>query len=284
MAQAGASAIAVPIPTDEAAFLSYLAQRLHQTLPDYQFRVTGRALWGEGRRGEPLGQLDALPTHRQCLNEPVQCERIVDQYTRTVGELARIHKQPPDVSMLRLTLRTAEFVNDMRRQVPADGAAPIYARPAPGGLMAVAVLDFQNSLRFVGESELRRLGLSEDQLFDHGRRNLRTRLMPLQAIAPRLPDNDFGRIEAEDHTASRVLLHDDWAVLAAQMKQSLIVVLPTPNNLLYCDSANPFKLAAMMRAAQDLYRRTPRPLSLQTLRWTRSGWEVWNGPNDHGNP
>lgn len=264
-----AQAMAVP---DEAAFLVYLSQQLQQALPEYRFRVSGRSIWGENRSGEPLGQFDPVPTHQRCLREPVQCPQVVEQYVSTVSELARIRRHAPNVSQLRLTLRPARFVADVRQQ---SGPTVLYSQPAPGDMLAVPILDYQSSLRYVGEGELKRLGLTEAQLFEISRRNMLTALLPLKAIAPRLPPNDFGRIEAEDHTASRVLMHEDWAELAAQMKESLIVMVPTPNNLFFTDSANVLQVLAMQRVGQDMYRASARALSLQLLRWTPSGWENW---------
>lgn len=262
------------LPADEAGFLADLVQRLQQALPDHQFRISGHSLWGQRHDGEVLGQLDPQSTYQFCRSSPRRCTEALEQYVSTVAELARTRRQPLNAAQVRLTLRPQAFVDEVRQQNAARSGTQIYARPVVAGLVMVPVLDFLNSLRFIGAGELNKLKLSEDQLFELGRRNLQTGLLPLQVMAKRPGNGDFGRIEAEDHAASRVLLHADWAHLAAQYQQHLVVAIPTPNVLLYGDGANPAQIASMRRATQELYQRASRPLSLQLLRWTATGWDV----------
>jgi hypothetical protein len=261
------------VPSDEAGFLNHLVGRLQRALPDYQFRISGQSLWGQRSDGEPLGQLDPMPTYRSCQDTPRLCNGAVDQYVTTVTELVRTRRQIGTTAQLRLTLRLSSFVDQVRQQTGADGTARIYARTVIPGLVMVPVLDFQNSLRFVGASELRQLGLSEDRLFETARSNLQNTLLPLSAVAHRPASGNFGFIDGEDFAASRVLLHADWSDLAAQYHQQLAVMLPTPNFVLYGDAANPLQLAVMRREGQKIHQISARPLSLDLLRWTPTGWE-----------
>jgi len=263
------------VPSDEAGFLNHLVGRLQQVLPDYQFRISGQSLWGQRNDGEQLGQLDPMPTYRSCQNTPSLCNGAIDQYVTTVKELVKTRHQTGTVAQLRLTLRTARFVDQVRQQTGADGTVRIYARVVIPGVVMVPVLDFQNSLRFVGAGELRKLGLTEDQLFETARSNLQRTLWPLPAVAQRPASGDYGLIdgEIESFAASRVLLHADWSGLAAQYHQQLAVMLPTPNFVLYGDAANPIQLAVMRREGQKIYQRSAQPLSLDLLRWTPTGWE-----------
>ena len=261
------------VPSDEAGFLNHLVGRLQQVLPDYQFRISGQSLWGQRNDGEPLGQLDPMPTYRSCQNTPSLCNGAIDQYVTTVKELARTRHEVGTTTQLRLTLRSSSFVDQVRQQTGSEGPARLYARAVLPGLLMVPVLDFQNSLRFVGAGDLRKLGMSEDRLFETARGNLQNILLPLSAIARRPASAPFGVIDGEDFAASRVLLHADWSDLAAQYHQQLAVMLPTPNFVLYGDAANPLQLAVMWREGQKIYQHSARPLSLDLLRWTPTGWE-----------
>ncbi|MFM2058602.1 MAG: hypothetical protein RLY71_2987 [Pseudomonadota bacterium] len=267
------SAVSSAIPADEPGFLNHLVGRLQQVLPDYQFRISGQSLWGQRSDGEPLGQLDPMPTYRSCQDRPDLCKSAVDQYATTVRELALTRRQPGTLAQLRLTLRPSSFVDQVRQQTGTDGPARIHARTVLPGVVMVPVLDFQNSLRFVGAAELRQLGLTEERLFETARHNTQSALLPLSVIARRPAGGNFGFIDAEDFAASRVLEHADWSDLAAQYHQQLAVMLPTPNFVLYGDAANPLQLAVMRREGQKIYQRSARPLSLDLLRWTPTGWE-----------
>lgn len=274
-----------PVPTDEPGFLTFIARRLQQLLPYHEFQVSGHSVWGQRKDGEALGQLDPLPTYRFCVQDAVRCPDAVDQYTRTVVELARVRSQPVTAGQVRLALRNQAFVDEVRHRATADGAgAPLFVRPFVPGIVVVPVLDFLGSVRYVGTFELNRLKLTEEQLFDVGRSNLQTSMLPMQAVARRPATGHYGSIEAEDHAASRVLLHSDWAELAAQFNHQLAVLLPTPNIVLYGDAANPVQIEVMRRTALDMYKRSLRPLSLQLLRWTPSGWTLMNAGDESASP
>jgi uncharacterized protein YtpQ (UPF0354 family) len=261
------------IPTDEEAFTSVAAERVNKELPDYNVKPAGK-LTLEGKRadGESTGQLSLDRVYAFCARNSQSCSAALDQYAKGMGEAVKDRNRPIERSMVRLAIRPVAYVEQIRKQIGANGGA-VYTKPVAPGLLAIAVLDFARSVRFVNDKDLSKLSLTEEDLLKLGEQNLRSSAMPLADVAPTPTANSFGRIAGEDYATSRILFHGDWREMNAKLNNKLVISLPTPDVLLYGDGSTVVGLEALRTFAADVARKSSRPLSQVLLQWTETGWQ-----------
>jgi uncharacterized protein YtpQ (UPF0354 family) len=266
-------AIAQDIPTDEEGFAKVAAERLQRELPAYDIRPTSR-LTLEGKRadGESTGQLSLDRVYAYCSRNARNCSAALDQYAKGISETIKERDRPIEKSMVRVAIRSAEYVERIKRQTGA-GPVPVYGRPIAGGLVVVPVLDYTRSVRFVGEKDLGKLQVTEDELFKIGEDNLRASVKPLSEVTPVPGANSFGSITGEDYASSRITFHADWKPLSDKLNGNLLVMLPAPDILLYGDGSTSVAAEALRTFGRETARKSTRPLSLVVLRWVPSGWE-----------
>jgi len=266
---AGAQAI----PQDEESFTNLVAERVAKELPEFNIKPAGKLLL-EGKRadGESTGQLNLDRIYSFCGRNTGNCRAAIEQYAKGMAEVVRDRARPIEKDMVRLSVRGRAFVNQARQQM-GTGPVAIYARPLTVDLAIVPVLDFTRSVRFVGENDLLKLGVTEDELFKLGEKNLRATLRPLSEVAQIPVANSLGRVAGEDYAASRIILHADWKDIAAKLNQQLVVMVPAPDVVLYGDGSTPVGLDALRTLGMEIARKSSRPLSPLLLRWKESGWE-----------
>lgn len=263
------------VPLDDAGFAQVAAQRLQSELPGYRIVPAARPLTLEGTRpdGDSAGQMSLDRVHAFCQRNVAHCSAALDQYAKGVAEAVKERDRPLDKGMVRVAVRSAEYVEALKKQL-GPGAAALISRPLPGGLAAVAVLDFTRSMRFAGAGDLPKLGLGEDALFAAGEANLRASIRPLAEVAPVPGPQALGSITDEDYASSRILFHADWRALSEKLDHQLVVMVPAPDILLYGNGATAQGLDALRALGRDLARRAPRPLSTVVLKWTPAGWQA----------
>ena len=264
------------VPTDEESFTRVAADRVGRELPDYDVKPAGR-LSLEGRRadGESTGQLNLDRVYAYCARNSQTCSAALDQYAKGMAESVKERNRPVERSMVRLAVRPAAYVEQMRKQIETmGGKGAVYAKVVAPGLVAIPVLDFTRSIRFVNDKDLGKLSLSEEELFKLGEQNLRTNTRPLSEVAPTPTANSFGRIAGEDYASSRILFHDDWRDLSKKLNDKLVIMLPAPDVLLYGDGSTAVGIDALRTFAADVARKSSRPLSPLVLQWTEVGWDV----------
>ncbi len=267
---------AADVPTDDEAFTKFVAERLATELPDYTVAPTGK-LTLEGKRsdGDSTGTLSLDRIHAYCARNAQQCDAAVVRYSKQIAGVIKDRDRPIEPGMVRLAIRPAAYASQVSKQISASGGAMYYRVVAPG-LASIAVLDFAHALRYVNNKDLVKLGLSEQQVFQLGESNLRTTVKPLSEVAPTPGPNSFGTITGEDYASSRILQHDDWKPLSVQLHDSLVVLIPAPNVLLYGDGSTSVGLDAIRTYAARVARGSDHPLPLVTLKWTELGWDVVN--------
>jgi hypothetical protein len=264
-----ASARAEPVPSDAKAFTRYMADRLHRTVPGLEVSVKDELVL-EGKIGSaPPESMHLERLYDVCSKEAVRCDAAIESYLATAGEVVRDRAKPVELARVRLALRSAAYVSEARRRAGPDA---LFAQPLVPGLFVVAVVDYPKTLRMVNKSDLEQLKLTEQQLFDAGRRNLRAAQRPLAEVAKPPQEGSIGAVSDDSYSSARILFHDDWAGLAAQLG-TLVVMVPSPDIVLYAPGTNPEVIDALRTLGVEAARRTPMPLSTAVLRWTSDGWQ-----------
>ncbi|WP_457278999.1 DUF1444 family protein [Polaromonas sp. P5_D5] len=262
------------IPADEDSFTKVAAERVNKELPGYDVKPAGK-LTLEGKRsdGESTGQLNLDRVYSFCARNLQDCSVALDQYAKGMAESVKERNRPIARSMVRLAVRPAAYVEQIRKQI-AGSSGSVYSRPVAPGLVAIPVLDFTRSVRFVNDKDISKLSLTEDELFKLGEQNLRSNSKPFTEVTPMPTANSFGHIAGEDYASSRILFHDDWQDLSTKLNGKLVVMVPAPDILLYGDGSTSVGVEALRTFAADIARKSSRPLSPLMLQWTKIGWEV----------
>lgn len=262
------------IPADEEAFTRVAAERVNQELSEYDVKPVGK-LTLEGKRadGESTGHLSLDRVYSFCARNSQNCSAALDQYAKGMAESIKERNRPIERGMVRLAVRPAAYVEQIRKQI-AGSSGVVYSKPIAPGLVAIPVLDFTRSVRFVNDKDMAKLSLTEDELFRLGEQNLRSNSKPFTEVTPTPTANSFGRIAEEDYASSRILFHGDWRDLSTKLNGMLVVMVPAPDILLYGDGSSSVGVEALRTFAENIARKSSRPLSPLVLQWTENGWEV----------
>ena len=259
------------IPSDAGAFASYMADRISRQLPPgFSVKQGGPLTMNVTGPGQDTWTVDLVRPFVFCKRDAARCATATEQYAKSVGESARQRSWPIEKSMVMLALRSRRYVEVAQRQ---PGGGSVYTRPLAANLSVVAVIDFAGAVRLANKNDLEKLGVTEDELFRLGERNLRGKLKPLAEVAPIPSANAVGRISGEDYASSRIILHDDWKAVAEKLNQQLVVMAPLQDMLLYTEDSTPAARSALLTLGSDLTGVSLRPLPPVLLRWRESGWE-----------
>jgi hypothetical protein len=262
------AAIADTIPKDAPGFTLYLASLLRKETSVAAVTVRGPLAL---EVGDLKVNLDRV--YDFCRHDAQACTGAVETYVKGAAEAYQTATSAPTQDAVRLVVRTETYARDVQASLGADAPA-LQPKPFVEGLVTLPVLDSPRSVRMLSIEDNRKLNLSAAEVYQLGLSNLRAALKPLSDIVKAVHAGEIGQIAGNAYDSSRLLLHDDWAPLAAAQGGILIVVAPAPDALFYLGDDSPKALDALRTLAADIAKRAPRPLSSVPLRWTQSGWEI----------
>lgn len=258
---------------DEALFTKQIADRLSRELPDQRVEIASPlTLKINQADGTHILQANLDRIFAFCTKTAEQCEAATSQYIAGVSSVVKDRVRPIESSMIRLNVRPRKGLESAQQQLPPD-APRIVLRPFAGDLALTAVLDFPTSMRMFTNEDAKKLGISEDQVIEIGRKNLRASLKPLSDFPPPTAEQSFRYLGDSPYESSRMILHSDWAPVAKALGGSLIVGVPSSNLLVYGRGDSELALDALRAFIRDTVRKTDRPLSTALFRWTENGWE-----------
>jgi len=248
---------------------------MHKELPDIEFKVVGHLeLDGKDTNGKSIGNMYLDRVFSFCLRNTSNCDAGLNQYAKGIAETVKERNRPVTQAMLRIAIRPEEYLEQLRKQ-PGVGSQKFYTRPVAPGLIAIPVVDFTRTTRFVTDKDLETLKISEDDLFKIAAQNLLDTTKPLAAVSVVPQANSLGQISGEEYASSRLFFHSDWKNLAMNLHNQLIVIAPTPDTLLYGDASLPGTADALRTLAGRVARGSTKPLFMQLLHWTDAGWEIY---------
>ncbi len=175
-------------------------------------------------------------------------------------------------SSLLLTVKNRGFVAAVAEKARAQPQpAPGLVHADLGGDISVVVVeDRKNTSRYVMSGEGKRFGLSDQDMMNVGRENLKRRVTRLQ-IEERGPVRTLS-FEA-DYNAALLLLPEVWSAIP-NLPDGLVVAVPARDVVAFGDGADPEALAALRRIARmpsDGY-----PVTTLLLQRVRGRWMVKN--------
>ncbi|GLH80306.1 hypothetical protein SSBR45G_52150 [Bradyrhizobium sp. SSBR45G] len=261
------TAVAQQVPTSEAAFTDFVAQRVRAAVRPMPVEIKGPLTLTIGPLQANLDRIQAF-----CRTaDRAGCLKEIDTYVNGVVQATRTATAKPAKDSLRVVVRQAA---DMQRAVEQLGASGVATtRPLVEGLVIVPVLDSSRTTKILAAPDLAALGLSPEQAVATGLANVRSRLKPIMTVAKPMPAGQFGHITGDYYESSRLALIDSWAPLAQAQGGVLIVAAPSPDLVLYSGEDSPTAIDALRTLAANLTVRAPKPLSNMLLRWTPKGWQ-----------
>lgn len=261
------------IPNDQAGFTAHVAKLLRAAMPDASVSVKSPLIVVTASASEPDGsQVNLDRVWAYCVSERASCAPTVTRFVTNVAASLRDKNQPIERSMIRLVVRSASYLEEIRQATAATPEAALVATRFAGDLWLACVADLPRSTKFLSAGDLSKLGLSEDAAIALGKQNLASLLRPMAEIIRDAPAKAFGYLEGGEYESSRVLLHDDWAPLAQALNGQLVVTVPESRLVLYGDAARPNALEAMTVLARRIMIQAERPISPTLLKWTPTGW------------
>ncbi|HTI85112.1 MAG TPA: hypothetical protein VL966_00755 [Alphaproteobacteria bacterium] len=278
---AGPTSAWAQAPRDRAALTKAMADKFRAAMPDAQVDIKQQPLTlsikPSGAANEFQVSLDRV--WQFCSKNKSQCRAQMDDYVaKSATAMADAGNAPAaaplDVSTLRLVVRPAGYVNDLRRQLAPGGpkSEPVVGLIA-GDLWWVLVSDSSQSVRVIVKGELDDNKLGAGAAMEKARANLEAQMPPLSKVAARPGATGVSVIEGDYYASSRLLLNEDeWEKFARSFSGQLIAVAPDPRILLFADNGVKGARDTMDRMAEDYATRSDRPLSMALVQWTPDGW------------
>lgn len=258
---------------NEASFTKQMADRFEKELPELRIEIASPlTLKINQADGSHILQANLDRIFAFCARSTENCEAATAQYIAGLSGVVKDRVRPIESSMIRLNVRPRKGLESAQQQLPPD-APRIVLRPFIGDLALTAVLDFPTSMRMFTNEDAKKLGISEAEAIEIGRKNLRTSLKPLSDYAPPTADQSLRYLGDSPYESSRIILHSDWAPVAKALGGSLIVGVPSPSLLVYGRGDSELALGAMRAFVRDALRKADRPLTDSVFRWTEAGWE-----------
>lgn len=256
------------IPMKELAFTEYMSQAVQREVGEIPVSVKGPLTLSVGTSQVNLDRVFAF-----CQKNESACALESERYIKGVSQVIKTQNAPIEKSSIRLVVRSSEYIKSAQASL-GENAPVIQIRPLVNGLVAVAVQDTPRAIRPLNDRDLKKLEVSQEQLFELGAQNLRGALKPLTETAKPVSSGQIGTMPLSFDEVGRVVLHDDWAVLAKSQNDILLVTLPTTDTVLYISEATPRAIDALRTLARKIAGKSPNPLSPAIIRWTQEKWEV----------
>lgn len=263
---------------DERAFTEEVAGKIAAALPKAQVSVTGALALSIIYPDRPEGEVRTLALNRIwdfCSRNPRECPRVIAELVENYAasrpeDLLSAHRPT-----LMAVVRPAPYAQHVRETYAKAGFEAVAAFLA-GDLWLLCVQDTEGQARMFDSRDLAALGLTHEEAIALAKENLARHLVPMGTSAEIASDGAFGSVDGDGYYgSSRLLLHDQWAELAAGFKGRLVVAVPDQDRIFFADSASPVAILKLEKAAQEATRKSERPISSVLLVWRPDGWREW---------
>lgn len=215
-------------------------------------------------------EADLANLELECAADPSGCEAAVDRW-------ARVAASPPVEERVDRIFAALVPTADARATL-ATQPGVITTRPLVGPFTISLVLDTPDSILPFDAGMRARLGLSENQAFERALENMRAAFhddlphVPLDEAHPRVRRVVIG----DSYENARVILHERWAPIAASVEGALLVTVPSRDVVLFTGAAHDDDVATLRDATRIVIQREPWPIGPGVLRYTASGWELFD--------
>jgi uncharacterized protein YtpQ (UPF0354 family) len=222
-------------------------------------------------RSEPQTQLSHLDNLLAMCRGASAQERVALIEQRVASEIeiiamAAAGTAAKDLGSIRPLIRPESY--------RAELASPPPHRQLAGDLWVFYGYDRPNSVAILTERDREDANLSLEELDALAIRNLRRAMTDVKIDGtPSAREVSAGG----DYESSLLLLDELWAAQAVEWPKGVIAVAPAIDALYVADAGDPVGVEIILGSAHDVFEGG-RGLSKTMLRWTGSGWVVYDGP------
>ncbi len=260
-------------------------QRIEAALPDIAAKVTGRLQVevSAGVHGQVQLNLDNLwvETGGECAGVSQGIERRI----ATLGRMVGTDQAPLGSDEVRALVRSKSEVERYLRLLaertgPSDDTPVV--RTLAGDLVVAYSFDLPDSVRWMLDSDLTRLGLADEELATLAAQNL-WRSLSIEARTS--DDGSFVMLVAGGtYEASLMVVPLIWERMADRVAGDPVVCVSNRDVLVATGSDRADGMAKLTVLCRHLFQTGSYPVSPLLYRWSKGSWEVATLPGLHGAP
>lgn len=182
-------------------------------------------------------------------------------------------EQPANASQIVPRIKHTNFLVTLRQMVKNEDDMPA-TEPLVADLLITYAFDLPERFQMVSGRDVKRLGLSPEELRATAVTNLKQRLGNIG----RAGEPPLMKLVVGDNLEACVLLMDDfWESLAGKIPPEIVVGVPTRDILLVSSSHSAMGIKLLRDAVKDARTgENTHWLSDQLLVWRANKWEVLN--------
>ena len=166
--------------------------------------------------------------------------------------------------------------------LPSSGAADmtLSAEDSPvqkhlaADLLVFYAFDLDTHYVIVPNRDLKRLGVTTDELHEQALANLRGLNLEVKAHKG---DRILMLTAGGNYEAPLLLLPEIWASVGQMVKGRIVAAVPARDILYVAGDAEPENIADMRRWTSKMIEQADKPLSRAFLIWNGSQWEKYEG-------
>lgn len=257
------------------------AQEFKIDLPDASIEIVGPLELKVTRAGASW--------HAYLYNLYSYCQRNINNCGQAIVarawqfKVAHQNGDPPiSKSNLRVVVRDGEHVDELKQRYGDDINALV--EPLCGDLWAIVVEDSPTMVSYPKPAEIKALGLSVDDGLKLALANTKA---ALKKGVPNLTPKDKADLSVfvGDDFVTTFAFPELWAPVAQTFGGTLIVAVPSTDQMFIVGDDTPDALELMHKAVDDEWAHAERPLSKSLYGWTEKGWvEIPNQPVSQAAP
>lgn len=257
------------VPNDPAGFTAYVARAFALALPGAKIAMPSPLFLTIDVPGTGKHEGYLQTVYSQCQQMPERCAELVASWVDQISSTDSQKLAPLDRSVLRVVLRPAAYVEQLRQ---AQKREPVAA-PFIADLWMICVADLPKAIEFPNAKEFEALGLSRDDALKLCKENTAKALPPIKKSSVSNFIGKIGLVADDPYESSRLLLPESWTPLIGKSQTPFFVTAPGSDVLLYTRTKSAAALKRLQVATIGIAAKARRPLSLAIFRWTPSGFE-----------
>jgi hypothetical protein len=176
--------------------------------------------------------------------------------------------------MLRGIVREASYADALNHGLPGAANDPLVTKTLAPNMIALCVFDQGSALRPARASDLKPLGLTQDQALAACEANTAAHLPSLADAVQQLGAHSFSVVQGDYYTASQFMFPENWKPVDKEMADRLIVCIVGTNLIVYGREDSPSDLTAMHQFIDRMKGEAGHPISTDIYRWTNTGWQI----------
>jgi len=220
-----------PIPKDADQFTAYMAKRFTEADPAAKVTVAGPLTLNVERTGGGhtvyLANMWSI-----CERDRRQCRKQIDTFIPSSLAIQSEFKGDIKPEDIRVVVRGASYVRQLEQMGAKDPSRMGIYRPIAGDLWEICVVDAPHGIETLQKGAAAKLGLTDEQAFALGVKNVAAALPSLAADTHSLKMG-LTFAAGDFYESSRILLHDGWADLSKADNGHLVVAVPSNDVVVY---------------------------------------------------